>query len=122
MPVQALESVGQNLAAQTTTYTSPDFVNRGSRGVVVTLVTAVIGTGNITLSVQGKDRISGTYYTLLTGAAVSTNTTNRYTVSPSIPVVANVSVRDVLPEIWRLQVVANNANPASYSVGAVMVP
>jgi hypothetical protein len=116
---QLLESVVINQVAATTTYTSPkDLVNKGCAGVVVTLVTTAIGTGNITLSIQGKDRASGTYYTLLSGAAVSTNTTNRYTVRPGIPVVANVSAADALPELWRIQVVANNSNPATYTVGA----
>jgi hypothetical protein len=123
MTAQLLESVAIKQVAATTTYTSPkDLVNKGCRGVVVTLDMTNVGTGSVTLSVQGKDRASGQYYTLLTGAAVVTNVTNRYTVYPGIPVVANVTAADALPELWRIQVVANNANATTYTVGAVTVP
>jgi hypothetical protein len=76
----------------------------------------------VTPSRPGKDKASGKYYTLLAGAAVVTNSTNRYTVRPGAAAVANLSASDVLPAEWRIQVVANNANPCSYTVGAVMVP
>jgi hypothetical protein len=122
VPVQQLESVGVTQTARTTTYTSPDFVNKGCSGVTVTLDMTSVGTGSVTLSIQGKDRASGKYYTLLTGAAVVTNVTNRYRVYPGIPVVANVSAADVLPELWRIVVTANNSNPTSYTVGAVTIP
>ena len=39
---------------------------------------------------------SATYYTLLAGAAIVTNTTNRYTVFPDAPVGTNVSATGVL--------------------------
>jgi len=89
------------------------------RGVVVVAVTTAIGTGSITVVIEGKDKASGTYYTLLTGVAITTNTTNRYyTVYPGLTAAANVVASDVLPEIWRVRVVANNANPSTFSVGA----
>src|SRR5213594_974505 len=105
-------------AGATTTQTSEDFVNNGgasgvpAAGVKVVVDTTAIGTGSITLSIQGKDKASGKYYTLLAGAAIITNTTNVYTVFPGATVTANVSANDTLPEIWRLVVTANNANPA----------
>jgi hypothetical protein len=101
----------------TTTQTSPDFQSQLSRGIKVFLVTTAIGTGSITLSIQAKDPASGTYTTLLAGAAVTTNTSNMYTVFPGAPVAANVSANDGLPRVFRIQVVANNANAATYSVG-----
>jgi archaellum component FlaF (FlaF/FlaG flagellin family) len=108
-----------NIAAgSTTTQTGPDIVaDQGARGVTVYVKTTAIGTGSITVTIQGKDVISGDYYTLLTGAAVTTNTTNRYTVFPGATVAANVSANDGLPAIWRILVTANNANPATYTVG-----
>ena len=96
---------------------SASFDNLGSRGVKVVVRTTVIGTGSITLSIQGKDVASGTYYTILAGAAVVTNTTNVYTVFPGMVVAANVSANDALPRTWRLLVTANNANAATYTVG-----
>lgn len=51
-----------------------------------------------------------------------TNVTYRYTVHPGVAVVANVTASEVLSELWRIVVTANNANPTSYTVGAVMFP
>jgi hypothetical protein len=119
---QLLESIGFTKVGETATFTSPNFVNKGCAGVVVTLVTTAIGTGSITLTINGYDRASNTSYLLLSGAAVVSNTTNRYTVAPNIPVVANVSARDVLPELWNIKITHNNANATTYSVGAVTLP
>jgi hypothetical protein len=104
--------------AQTVTVNGIDQTNYNARGVTVVVVTTAIGTGSITVTIQGKDPGSGTYYTLLAGAAIVTNTTNRYTVYPSgIAAVANVTAVDSLPNTWRIIVTANNANPATYTVG-----
>ena len=105
-------------AGSTATVTGPDIVNQhGHRGIKATVVTTAIGTGSITLNIQAKDSASGTYTTLLAGAAVITNVTNVYTVYPGLTAVANVTASDVLPEIFRLVVTANNANAATYTVG-----
>lgn len=122
MPGQFVESGGFTKTGETVTSTSPDIVNNCARGVVVTVVSTAIGTGSITISINGKDRQSGSYYLLLAGAAVTTNTTNRYTVYPTgIAAVANVTAVDVLPELWQIVVTHNNANATSYSVGYCMV-
>lgn len=127
MPVEMLETGGQNFSAVTTDQFLPagtaaslgptDFVNKGARGVVVYLKTTAIGTGSVTVTIQGKDAQSGDYYTLVAGAAVITNTVNRYWVFPGAAVTANVSANDCLPQLWRIKVTANNANAATYSVG-----
>lgn len=113
--------VGITAVGATTTQTGPDLTNHNCRGVKIVLDTTAIGTGSVTISIQGKDATSGKYYTILTGAAVVTNTTNVYTIYPGITAAANVSVSDVLPRTWRVVVTANNANPASYTVGACLI-
>lgn len=117
MPAAEISTGAITVTAATTTQTGPDVVNTGARGVRVTLVTTAIGTGSITVTIQGKDRASGTYYTLLVGAAVVTNTTNHYTVFPGATVTGNVSANDCLPYFWRVLVTAGNANAATYTVG-----
>ena len=118
MPATAVQQGALTIAASaTTTQTGPDFTNPAARGVKVFVMTTVIGTGSITLSIQAKDPASGTYITLLAGAAIVTNTTNVYTLFPGAPVAANVSANDELPYTWRLLVTANNANAATYTVG-----
>lgn len=104
-------------AGATTTQTGPDLNNQCDRGVTVILDMTTVGTGSVTLTIQGKDRRSGKYYTLLAGAAVITNSTNRYTVYPGLTAAANLVASDVLPDLWRVLVTANNANPATYTVG-----
>lgn len=102
----------------TTTQTTPDQINYNGRCVKVVLDMTTVGTGSVTPTIQGKDAASGKYYTLLAGAAVVTNVTNVYTVCPGITVAANVSAADVLPRTWRVNVVANNANATTYTLGA----
>jgi len=107
--------------AATTTQTGADQTNRGGRGVKVVLDMTTVGTGSVTLTIQGKDVASGKYYTLLAGAAVTTNSTNVYEVYPGAPATANVSANATLPRTWRVLVTANNANPCTYSVGASVI-
>lgn len=108
-------------AARTTSQTGDDQTNYNARGLQVVLDMTVVGTGSVTLTIQGKDVASGKYYTLLAGAAVTTNSTNVYKVFPGSTVTANVSANDVLPRTWRIITTANNANSATYSVGASVV-
>lgn len=109
-------------AAQTTTQTQADQTNIGARGIIVVLDMTAVGTGSVTLEIDGKDPASGKYYSMLTGAAVVTNVTNVYRVYPGLTTAANATASDVLPKTWRVKVVANNANPATYSVGAILIP
>lgn len=109
---------GLSFVGVTTTQTSNDFTNdKGARGIVVVVDSTVIGTGSVTLSIQGKDKVSGKYYTLLASAAIVTNVTTAYMVFPGATVTANVSANACLPETYRFLVTANNANAATYTVG-----
>jgi hypothetical protein len=108
-------------AGVTTTQTGTDQVNYGGRGVVVVFDMTVVGTGSVTLSIQGKDVASGKYYTILAGVAVVTNITSVYTIYPGAAVTANVSSNSPLPRTWRVLATANNANAATYTVGASVI-
>jgi hypothetical protein len=59
--------------SRTTTQTSPDFSNLSGQALVVVLDMTTVGTGSVTLTINGKDTASGKYYLLLAGAAVITN-------------------------------------------------
>lgn len=109
-------------AARTTATDSADLGNPDGRGVIVVLdVTAITATPILTLSIQGKDLISGKYYTILTGATVSTVSTNFYTVYPGIAETANVDVSVPLPATWRVRIGVADADSATYSVGYSLV-
>lgn len=107
--------------ARTTTQTSSDYTNQDARALIVTLDVTSAGTGSITVTIQGKDAVSGKYFTLLAGAAVTTVTTNRYKVSPDLAAVANVTAQDHVTPTFRILVTHNNANTITYSVGAQLV-
>lgn len=104
-------------AARTTTQTGSDIQNPLGNALVVVLDMTTVGTGSVTVTIEGKDTASGKYYTLLTGAAVTTNSTNRYRVGPTLAASANAIAQDYLPPVFRITVTANNANTATYSVG-----
>jgi len=108
-------------AARTTTNNSGDLTNADGRGLHVVLDVTSAGTGSITITIQGKDAVSGAYYTLLTGAAVTTVVTNVYKVYPGLTASANAVANDILPRTYRILVTHNNANSITYSVGASVV-
>lgn len=102
----------------TTSQTGSDQTNYSGRCITVVLDMTSAGTGSVTLTIQGKDSASGKYFTLLAGAAVTTNSTNPYWVCPGAPTTANVSAALPLPRTWRVITTANNANATTYTVGA----
>ena len=109
-------------ASRTTTQTGADTTNSNARGIHVVLDMTIVGTGSVTLTIQAKDEASGKYYTLLAGAAVTTNSTNIYKVYPGLTAAANAVASDVLTPTFRILVTANNANAATYSVGYALIP
>lgn len=117
MSVENLNVVALASASRTTTQTLSDVPNPYHKGLIVVLDMTTVGTGSVTLTIQGKDIASGKYYTILAGAAVTTNSTNTYRVYPGLSAVANTTANDVIPATFRLLVTANNANAATYSLG-----
>ena len=104
-------------AARTAAVTGPDIHQANADGVRVILdVTVDPAAASITVSIQGKDPISGKYYTLLGGAAVAAVGTNVYTIYPSITAVANVSAPNVLPSIFRINVAVADTDSMTYSI------
>lgn len=108
-------------AARTTTQTGSDITNGMGNTLIVVLDMTVAGTGSVTLTIEGKDSASGKYYTLLSGAAVTTISTNRYRVGPTLAAAANSVAQDYLPAVFRITVTANNSNSTTYSVGYTLL-
>lgn len=104
-------------ASRTTTQTPADQTNGTDAGLHVILDVTTVGTGSVTLSINGKDPASGKYYPLLTGAAVVTNSTNVYRVGRGLTAAANTTANDLVPRTFQIVVTANNANAVTYSVG-----
>ena len=104
----------------TTTQNGFDQINSYGRGVKVFVNTTAIGTGSITVTIQGKDP-AGSYFTILASAPIITNVFTVLTVYPGLVAAVMLTVNDVLPRQWRIIVTANNANPASYTVSASVI-
>lgn len=109
-------------AARTATVIGADQKNDVHRGILVAVdVTAVPGVApSLVVTIEGKDRESGKYFTLLTSAAITAVGTVLLRVYPGLTPVANLTASDLLPTFWRVSVAAGNANSATYSVGATL--
>lgn len=130
MSIQNGEHVGNNTTATTatlitiaaagaSTVTSADLTNEGCRGVQVIFDATITTTTSAVLKIQGKDPVSGAYYDLLTGAAVTSISTNVYTVYPGVTVASNVAVSAPLPRTWRVSITITGGSSAlTATVGA----
>lgn len=106
-------------AARVATVNSSDFGNPGAKGLHLAIdVTAVTLTPSITVTIQGKDPVSGKYYTILASAAIVAIGTTVLKVYPGITVAANLSVSDFLPRHWRVAVTHADTDSITYSIGA----
>lgn len=109
-------------AARTATVQSADFTNYNGRGLhLVIAVSAVTATPSVVFTIQGKDAVSGLYYTVLTSAAITATGTTVLKVYPGITASANASASDILPRTWRVDATHANADSISYSVGASVI-
>lgn len=107
-------------ASRTTTQTNRLNVGDGV-GLIAVLHMTTVGTGSVTLTVNGYDPVGGATWAILTGVAVTTNTTNVYRIYPGLTAAANATVSDIIPATIQLVVTANNANPAVYSLTVNLV-
>lgn len=87
------------------------------RYLEVIINVTVPGTGSVTVNINGSDPASGAAYLLLASAAVTTAGTVVLRIGPGLPDVANASANRALPRTLQIQVVHNNANAITYSVG-----
>ena len=89
---QPVEGTSLASASRTTTQTISDIDTNGCKYLNVVLDMTTVGSGSVTLTINGKDPASGKYYLILSGAAVTTNSTNRCKVGPNITASANAKV------------------------------
>lgn len=110
-------------AARTATINSPDLYAGDPKGLHLIIdVTAVAATPSVVPTIQGKDPLSGKYYDLLVGAAITATGTTVLKLYPGITAVANGAASDVLPDVWRLRMVHADADSITYTAAAHMVP
>jgi hypothetical protein len=109
-------------AARTASVDSSDVINTHGKGLHLVIdVTSITLTPSITVTIQGKDVVSGKYYTVLASAAITTVSTTVLKVHPALTAAANLVANDLLPRTWRVSVVNADADSITYSVGYSVV-
>ncbi len=100
-----------------------DQVNRRCKGIEVVIdMTAVPGVDTVTFTLEGKDPLSGKYYTILASAAIVAISTVVLRVYPGTTVAANLAVSQALSRGWRVKTTHSAATNFTYSVSAVLIP
>ena len=119
------------LTAQGTgTVNSPDQVNTNGKGLTCSVNSTTVTAGSYTVAIQGKDVVSGTYYTLgpTAGAisgAIAAAGFQFMTVYPGATIQAATAtlgpiVSFPLPRTWRLQAVVTTG-PVTATVGCSVI-
>jgi hypothetical protein len=85
---------------------------------IVINVTLDPGTASVTPKVEGKDPLSGEFYTILTGAAIAATGITVLRIGKDITAAANVAANAMLPAEYRVTVTAADAESLTYSVSA----
>lgn len=95
----------------------------GNRGVKAVLdVTVVPGVDTVQLVIEGKDPLSGKYYTILAMTASAAISTTVLTVAPGITAAANSAAADELPDVYRARVVHSAGTAFTYSLALTELP
>lgn len=106
-------------AARTASTNSSNLTNYNARGVVVVIdVTAIVAAPSITVTIKGRDTLSGQFSTILASAAITAVGTTKLVVYPGVAAAANSKADEPLPRVWRVEVAHGNANSITYSIGA----
>lgn len=118
----------QNLATQilpsasrtAATVDSADQTNAGWRGVHVIINVSAYVSGAYTPYVQAKDPVSGTYYDILVGSAITATGITVLKIYPGMATISNGASADFLPRIWRVHLVGASTPSMTFSVGAFL--
>lgn len=92
-----------------------DQTNLNARGLLVGInITAGTGTlPTLQVIIEGKDVVSGVYYTLLASAAIAaTAGFTLLTIYPGLVASANLVANQVLPRVWRARTVVGGTGAA----------
>lgn len=109
--------------ARTATETvSSDITNAQWKGGHFVFTISTYPSGTFTPTIQGKNPVTGAYYTILEGSAVSSTSTTVLRVYPGITAAAGASASDILPRTFRVKVAKSATATATFSVGASLVP
>ena len=110
--------------AATAAQNGRDVATDGYRGVsvVVDITNIHAVTPALTFTVQGKDPVSGSYYTLLASAALGSVATTRLADYPGCVAQANLVANVPLPEFIRVIVTVGDTDACTYTVSVQLLP
>lgn len=115
-PQQSNRNTGAliTLTAASAGINGTDQLNVNHRAMLLFInVTAITGTTpTLTVTIQGRDKTSGQYYTILQSAAISATGLTVLRVSPNLASVANLVAQDLLPDTWRVITAIAGTTPA----------
>ena len=109
-------------AARIATNNSEDLTNSGHKGCHVIIdVTVDPDSASIVPTIQGLDSVSGKYYTLLVGNAITAVGTTVLRIYPGLTASANVIANDIVPSKFRILMTHADADSITYSVAVSLV-
>lgn len=111
-------------AAGAGTTNSDDQTNYYGKGAVLGInISAKSGTIAVTVAIQGKDFVSGQYYTICQSASLTSAAFSTLSTYPGQTTTANVACALPLPLTWRVQVVSGTGSTPSVTmtVGASVI-
>lgn len=115
VPPHAMNVALATLTAQGVgTVTSQPQTNPNARGVEVIIdITTITGTTpTLTVTIRGRDPISGKTFTLLASAALAAAATTVLRLYPGLTAAANLVASDVLPPQWDITAAVAGTTPA----------
>jgi hypothetical protein len=109
-------------AARTADPTAVIITNYNARGLhLVINVTATTSTPSVVFTIEGRDVLSGEYYTILASVAITAIGTTVLRIYPGLGASANVIANDVLPRTIRVKAVHADSDSITYSVGISLI-
>jgi hypothetical protein len=113
--------MAMTLSNVTATTNGGDLENLSSRGAhIVIKITGLTGT-SATFTVQGKDALSGDYYTILASAALTGTGTTVLRIYPGLTASANLVASDVIPRFFRVIMTAASLTDLDATVGVSLI-
>ena len=110
-------------AARTATPTAVSFSSRGRQRLHLIIdVTAIAASPSVVPTIDGYDSLSGKYYNLLTGVAITATGTTVLKIGPGMSASANAVAADFLPNTVRLTMTHGDSDSATYTVAVHLAP
>jgi len=110
-------------AARTAELTTSTVTNTLYKGVIVVLDwTSETDTVTLTPRIEGYSTLGDDWYVMLQGAALTAVGVTVLRVYPGAVASANLIADDWLPPSWRVVVAVGDADSATYSINAILLP